>query len=172
MPTTTKALGDFLGLIGYYRKFIPNYSMIIASLTNMLCKNPFLWTDEARTAFEKLKTIKTTTLVLAQPKFDQPFIMECDASDSGLGAVVTRWVPNCLLQLTICPTSSQASYIWEWTYRSHKSSQTLYILLMRETIFYSHLPLQSQVFVGTSIFNFHTITMAKQASWFWFYSEI
>ncbi|KAL8113758.1 hypothetical protein AgCh_020885 [Apium graveolens] len=85
-PTTIRALRGFLGLTGYYRKFVHNYGLIAAPLTNMLRKNSFTWTRESMAAFEHLKRAMTTTPVLALPNFEKDFSVECDASDYGMGA--------------------------------------------------------------------------------------
>ncbi|XP_039146847.1 uncharacterized mitochondrial protein AtMg00860-like [Dioscorea cayenensis subsp. rotundata] len=63
-PTTVRGLCGFLGLTGYYRQFVPHYASLASSLTDLLCKNAFVWTMEATTAFEALKIVLTTTLVL------------------------------------------------------------------------------------------------------------
>jgi hypothetical protein len=77
-----------LGLAGYYRKFIKGFDTIAVPLTALLKKDGFLWTDQAAIAFEALKVALTTAPVLQLPDFTAPFIVECDASGSGFGAVM------------------------------------------------------------------------------------
>ncbi|XP_074383423.1 putative mitochondrial protein AtMg00860 [Apium graveolens] len=89
-PTTIRALRGFLGLTGYYRKFVHNYGLIATPLTNMLRKNSFTWTRESMAAFEHLKRAMTTTPVLALPNFENDFSVECDASDYGMGVVLQQ----------------------------------------------------------------------------------
>lgn len=91
LPTTFWGLRGFLSLTGYYRNFVHNYIVIAAPLTTALKKNNLIWIDKAREAFELLKKAMTTTLILALPDFSHPFMVECDASDKLLGAVLQKY---------------------------------------------------------------------------------
>jgi hypothetical protein len=87
-PRTTRSLWGFLGLAGYYRRFIWDYGVIAAPLSKLLKKEGFLWTQEAAAAFDALKQALSTAPVLQLPDFAQPFTVDCDASGSGFGAVL------------------------------------------------------------------------------------
>jgi hypothetical protein len=89
-PRSTRAVRGFLGLAGYYRKFVNNYGAIAAPLTALLKKDDFTWNDDATTAFQDLKTAVTSAPILALPNFTRPFVVECDASTYGFGAVLLQ----------------------------------------------------------------------------------
>jgi len=88
--TTIKSLRGFLGLIGFYKKFVQGYASITHSLTHLLKKDAFLWTEEAQYAFEKLKQILLQELVLAIPNFESTFVIQTDASGVGMGAILSQ----------------------------------------------------------------------------------
>jgi hypothetical protein len=89
-PNTLKILRGFLGLTGYYRKFVKNYENIAAPLTTLLKKNSFTWTPTAAQDFQTLKTTMCTTLVLALPDFTKTFMLEFDASGKGIDVILMQ----------------------------------------------------------------------------------
>ena len=90
-PTTMSEVQSFLGLAGYYRRFIPNFSKIVKPITELLKKgNKYVWSEACDEAFKYLKELLTTSLVLAHPDTTKSFDVYCDASGTGLGGVLMQ----------------------------------------------------------------------------------
>jgi RNase H-like domain found in reverse transcriptase len=80
IPKTVRQLRGFVGLTGYYRKFIQNYDIISRYLYELLKKDIFHWSVQAQTTFNDLKSTLFQALVLNLSDFSKPFVIETDAS--------------------------------------------------------------------------------------------
>ncbi|GJZ01695.1 putative reverse transcriptase domain-containing protein [Tanacetum coccineum] len=90
-PTTPTEIRQFLGLTDYYRRFIKDFSKIAKSLTELTQKNKkYIWGEKQETAFQLLKQKLCEALILALPEGNNDFVIYCDASLQGLGAVLMQ----------------------------------------------------------------------------------
>jgi hypothetical protein len=88
MPRNVTELRSFFKLCSYYRWFIWDFSQLGASLTYITKHGAFIWIEKSQEAFDHMKEVMGTCLVLALPNFTLPFVLECDTSDEGIGAVL------------------------------------------------------------------------------------
>ena len=93
VPRTKTQVRSFLGLAGYYRKFIPHYASLTTPLSDLTKKGApasVQWNDELEASFTELKSLMCSAPVLRLPDFQKEFVLRTDASDTGLGAVLLQ----------------------------------------------------------------------------------
>jgi hypothetical protein len=90
-PRSVTQIRSFLGLVGYYRRFIPTFSKIAKPMTKLLEKETkFKWSPQCEEVFLTLKQLLTTAPMLAQPDIEKPFDVYCDTSGTGIGGVLMQ----------------------------------------------------------------------------------
>ncbi|XP_058741863.1 uncharacterized protein LOC131614269 [Vicia villosa] len=110
LPRSLTTLRGFLGLTGFYRRFVKNYATLAAPLTDLLRSTKFQWSTEASLAFTSLKHKMTDMPVLALPNFKKTFIVETDASGVSIGAVLSQdGHPIAFFSKKMCPRMQAAS---------------------------------------------------------------
>ena len=90
VPTNVKQLRAFLGLGSYYRRFIPGFASVAAPLNALTTEAEWNWTDECQKVFEALRTAIVEGVVQDHPDFSKPFIVDTDASEIGMGAILSQ----------------------------------------------------------------------------------
>ena len=90
VPKSQRQVRGFLGLAGYYRRFVQGYAAMVSPLTDLLRKDGFKWEERETTAFEALKQQLCTAPILSLPDFEETFVVETDASSEGIGAVLMQ----------------------------------------------------------------------------------
>ncbi|MCH83875.1 enzymatic polyprotein, partial [Trifolium medium] len=109
-PSSTSNLRGFLGLTGFYRRFVQHYATIASPLTDLLKQQAFSWSPAALTAFQALKTAMTTLSVLGIPNFSVMFDVTTDASGVAIGAVLSQQShPIAYFSQKLCPRMCTAS---------------------------------------------------------------
>ena len=92
-PSCLQDLKQFLGLASYYRRFVRNFAAIVAPLVKLTEKgHVWHWSSDCDAAFLQLKERLVTSPILGYPVFNQPFMVDTDASGEGLGAVLSQYV--------------------------------------------------------------------------------
>ncbi|KAA3483847.1 DNA/RNA polymerases superfamily protein [Gossypium australe] len=124
-PKSVAEIRGFLGLAGYYRRFVEGFSLIAAPLTKLLRKGvPYVWTDKQQEIFEKLKKILTEVPVLIQLEAGKEFIVYCDASHTGLGCVLMQ--------------SGKVVAYASWQLRPHEVNYPTHDLKLAAVVFMRH----------------------------------
>ena len=89
-PLNVRDVRSFLGLANYYRRFVAHFSGVAAPLTALTGAIKWIWGPAEQKAFEALKTALCTAPILVAPDPHKPFILKCDASKYGIGAVISQ----------------------------------------------------------------------------------
>jgi hypothetical protein len=88
MPRNLTKLRSFFGMCNYYRWLVQVFSQLGALLTDLTKHGAFIWTKKSKESFKHMKEVMGTCPVLALPDFTLPFVLECDASSEGIGAIL------------------------------------------------------------------------------------
>ena len=92
-PTNAGELWSFLGLAGYYRRFVQDFATVASPLHRLTeAGRPYVWDDACAMAFSRLQAVLTEAPVLAYPDAGRPFVLDTDASNVGVGAVLSQGV--------------------------------------------------------------------------------
>lgn len=98
-PTTFTEIKRFIGLCSWYRRFIDNFSTLVSPLNDLLKgkkkKQKISWSPDAEKSFIDIKQALISAPILCSPDFSQPFTVQCDASDSGVGGVLVQNIDGC-----------------------------------------------------------------------------
>lgn len=152
-PMTKKQLRSFLGLLGYYRKFIPHFSseaFLLTEMTKKASPSQLQWSTDATTSFERLRELLCTAPVLHSPDFNSDFIVQSDASATGIGAVLSQQdddgddYPVCYASRKLLPrerryaTIEQECLALKWAIQKFAP----YLLGRQFTVESDHAPLQ------------------------------
>lgn len=94
-PSNVSEVRRIIGMMSWYRRFIPNFSTITAPLTHLVKKNvKFIWTNDCENSLRLLKEALVSAPILCCPDYNLPFVIQCDCSGYGIGAVLTQPHPD------------------------------------------------------------------------------
>ena len=126
-PTNLKQLRGFLGLTGYYRKFVKGYAHIAGPLNRLLKKDQaYEWTVDCQEAFDELKRAMTSPPVLALPNDQDTFVLDTDAAEGSIGAVLSQ-IQDGQEKVVAYATMTSSTYSEKvWRQNSALSNTTLY----------------------------------------------
>jgi hypothetical protein len=149
-PTNRKQLQSYLGLAGYYRRYIPHFALLSASLTDMLRKGcPFTWTPRAEESFVEIKSRLASRPVLRPPDFSRPFNIGVDASGVAIGAHLFQIYngvehPVCYYSKRLTPCQQRYSTVEKEAFAllSAVRSFRVYFGNHPVTVYSDHSPLQ------------------------------
>ncbi|KAJ0483369.1 putative nucleotidyltransferase, Ribonuclease H [Helianthus annuus] len=159
-PNSFTTLRAFLGLTGYYRRFVPNYAKTATPLTDILKQKVFVWSDEVTQAFTTLKSHMQDLVTLALPDFTKPFDLTTDASGQAIGAVLSQNNrPVAFYSKKLCPTMQAQSTYTKELYAITESVRKWrqYLLGRRFRIFTDHHSLKHMLT--------QTINTPEQQKW-------
>ncbi|PAA71184.1 hypothetical protein BOX15_Mlig013006g1 [Macrostomum lignano] len=157
VPQTVKQLQSFLGLANFYRTHIAGYSRVVQPLLSIIKNtskpNKFVWTNAAQAAFEKLKQLLSTDILLVHPNPRKPYFLHTDASDTAIGAVLSQLDdsnhqrPVAYISKTLSPTEQRYPPIEREAYAIYWAIKKLHVFLYASYqqfhVFTDHQPLKS-----------------------------
>ncbi|PAA86625.1 hypothetical protein BOX15_Mlig009479g2 [Macrostomum lignano] len=156
-PKTPKQLQSFLGLANFYRSHVQGYSTIVTpllrALKDALATKSLKWTTTTQTAFDNIRKILSTDIILVHPDPRKPYVLHTDASDYSLGAVLSQHdsrghlQPVAYISKTLTPTEQRYPAIEREAYAIYWAIRKLHVFLYAShlpfTVFTDHQPLQS-----------------------------
>lgn len=143
-PVNVRQVRRFLGMTGFYAKFIPHMSQITEPLNALKRQNcKFKWGQEQQEAFDSLKSQLSNPPLLHSPRFDQQFVLQTDASDRALGAVLQQWHGKHLVPIAYASRLLSSSEINTSTYEKEGLAAVWACERFAKFIEHSHFILQT-----------------------------